>query len=89
MKAREDVIHPLVNGRTLGRVEDTPLLPQLRGAKKVGENVETRDGRSGRLGVVSEWNGNHQTRTARRYRLHTTLNIGFIAGFGSIRSLGG
>lgn len=63
MEASKGVIRPLANGKTLGRVEDTPLLPQLRGAKKVGENVEMRDGRLGTLAVVSGWNDNHQTRT--------------------------
>lgn len=52
-KVREDVIHPLVNGKTWGRVEDTPLLPQLRGARKAGENVEMRDGHSRTLAMVS------------------------------------
>jgi len=52
-RVREAVIHRLLNGKTWGRVEDTPLLPQLRGARKVGEREEVRGGRSGMLAVVS------------------------------------
>ena len=56
---RDDVIHPLVNGKTWGRVEDTPLLPQLPGARKVGECAEMKDGRLGKLAAVSERNDDY------------------------------
>lgn len=52
-RVREAVIHSLVGGETWERVEDTPFLPQLRGARKGGECVKVRGGRSGTLAVVS------------------------------------
>lgn len=86
---KEDVIHPLVNEKTWERVEDT--LPQLllQVARKVAENVEVKDGRLGAMAAVSEWDDNYQIGTGKEYHLRTTLNMGFIAACGSIRSVGG
>lgn len=53
-RARETLMYPLVNGMTLGRVEDIPLLPQPRCVKKVEGSVEVRGGRSGKSAVGSE-----------------------------------
>lgn len=66
-RVREVVIHSLVNEKTWGRVEDTPLLPQLQGARKAGAYVKVRGGHSGTLAMVSERNKNYQTRTIRKY----------------------
>jgi len=53
-RVREDVvIRPLVNGKTWGRVEDTPLLPRLPGARKEGVSVVVKGGRSETSGAVS------------------------------------
>lgn len=47
-------------------MEDTPLLPRLRVARKVGESAGMNDCRSGRMVAVSEWNNSYQTRAMRK-----------------------
>lgn len=66
---------------------DTPLRPQPQDARKVGENVGMSDAHSGTLVMVSE--DNPLVKNHHMIRLHTTLNIGFIAACGSIKSVGG